>query len=73
MGEEIERDYLLEKNRMKPTTEEERNLNEEKNSNVNEEFDLKIKIKILLIQNLGIILGFSLMLIMALFSENINL
>ena len=34
MGEEIERDYLLEKNRMKPTTEEERNLNEEKNNNI---------------------------------------
>jgi hypothetical protein len=36
-------------------------------------FDLGLKIKIMIIQNLGIIIGFGFMLLMALYSEKINL
>jgi hypothetical protein len=35
--------------------------------------DIKIKIKVLIIQNIGIIMGFSFMLLMAIYSENIKL
>jgi hypothetical protein len=38
-----------------------------------EVFDLGLKIKIMIIQNLGIIIGFGFMLLMALYSEKINL
>ena len=35
--------------------------------------DIRIKIKVLIIQNIGIIMGFSFMLLMAIYSENIKL
>jgi hypothetical protein len=77
MGDEIERDYLTGKldRKLKNLTEEERNLSSslKKILNNREMFDIKIKLKIIFIQNIGIILGFCFMLFMAIFSENIQL
>lgn len=75
IGEEIERDYMFEKMQALDQSnipEEEKNL---KSSNSTEHIliDINIKIKVLIIQNIGIILGFSFMLLMAIYSENIKL
>lgn len=84
MGEEIERDYYEDKKQkrlieLSVQSEEEKNLqgnNSRSNTLVNvefaEPFDLKIKIKILLLQNTGILCGFWFMLFMAIYSEKIN-
>jgi len=74
MGEEIERDYVLEKRQAMYKTEnapgEEINLERlvanERTGDKAEFFDLRIKLKVLFLQNLGIILGFSVMAVMAL-------
>jgi hypothetical protein len=87
MGEEIEKDYLEEKNRERrlvfgkdenvegSTSSSPNVLKENKSPKFFEpiEFDFKIKLKIIFIQNLGIIFGFSFMLIMAFVADNINL
>jgi len=77
MGDEIERDYLTAKlnRKLKNLTEEERNLSSSLKRILNnrEMFDMKIKFKIIFIQNIGIILGFCFMLFMAIFSEKIQL
>ena len=86
MGEEIERDYMEEKRQkrhlaMNGLTDEEKNLtnvsakcdtSEERELDHND-CELRNKIKVFLLQNAGIILGFSFMLIMALYSGNISL
>jgi hypothetical protein len=84
MGEEIERDFY-EDNKQKRLFELSAQSDEEKNlqgssSRSNtlddvefaEPFDLKIKIKIVLLQNIGILIGFWFMLFMAIYSEKIN-
>ena len=83
MGEDIERDFF-EENQRKVLAEVSAQSDEEKHlacsskmgdvdSYIHEPFDIKIKIKILILQNTGILLGFSFMLFMALFSDRINL
>ena len=75
MGEEIERDYLIEKRKLLYNNgkipEEEVQLNFSNSLDVPETFDAYIKIKVLVIQNIGIVLGFSIMLIMALYSDGL--
>lgn len=75
MGDEIERDYLLEKRKMlfdqEKYSEEEINLDNPGSIDLPEVFDLSIKIKVLLMQHLGILLGFSVMLIMAMKSDGL--
>ena len=75
MGEEIERDYLIEKRKLLYNNgkipEEEVQLNFSNSLEVPETFDAYIKIKVLVIQNIGIVLGFSIMLIMALYSDGL--
>jgi hypothetical protein len=80
MGDEIERDFFEEIRQKKLMelscqSEEEKNLATRSSDfeTIGEPFNLKIKIKILIVQNTGILLGFSFMLFMALFSEKINL
>ncbi|CAF0912329.1 unnamed protein product [Brachionus calyciflorus] len=80
MGEEIERDLLSKKysikndecktlsqngNELKPS--------EPTHEDISQIFDFGIKIKILIIQNIGILLGFGFMLFMAIYSEVIAL
>jgi len=75
IGDEIERDYLLEKRKMlfdqEKYSEEEINLDNPGSIDLPEVFDLSIKIKVLLMQHLGILLGFSVMLIMAMKSDGL--
>lgn len=75
MGEEIERDYIREKRQIMfdegKIPEEEINLDSSSMEVSAETFDLKIKLKVLLMQNLGIVFGFSVMLIMALKSDGL--
>lgn len=76
MGEEIERDYIIGKRQIlydkgEIAAEEEINLDSNSLSVSYETFDLNIKLKVLLMQNLGIVLGFSIMLIMALKSDGL--
>ena len=84
MGEEIERDFY-EENKQKRLIELSAQSEEEKNLQGNssrsntladvefaEPFNLKIKIKIVLLQNIGILIGFWFMLFMAIYSEKIN-
>ncbi len=76
MGEEIERDYILEKQLglldAGKISEEESNLNEfEKTGAAIELFDLRIKLKVLFMQNFGIVLGFSIMALMAMNPDGI--
>ena len=81
MGDEIERDYIeeKEKNKLKESSQnsEEVEQLDTQNSNVKrvlieDSFNIMIKIKILLIQNVAIILGFSFMLLMAIYSDHIK-
>lgn len=84
MGEEIERDFYEESKQkrlieLSAQSEEEKNLqgsSSRSNTLVDvefaEPFDLKIKIKIVLLQNMGILVGFWFMLFMAIYSEKIN-
>ena len=54
--------------------EEEKNLNGSNTTNdQNIMIDIRVKVKVLIIQNIGIIIGFSFMLVMAIYSENIKL
>lgn len=54
--------------------EEEKNLNGSSATNEADlAIDIRVKIKVLIIQNIGIVMGFSFMLIMAIYSENIKL
>lgn len=75
MGDEIERDYLIEKRKLlfdqDKLPEEEINLDYTSSADLPEVFDLTIKIKVLLMQHLGILLGFSVMLIMAMNSDGL--
>ena len=79
MGDQIEKDHLEEKRIKK--------LNEQKNvpsrtvnaldlnfnnNPIKDSFEIMIKIKILLIQNVAILLGFFFMLLMANYSEHIK-
>ena len=78
MGDQIERDYLEEKQKKRQEefnqlSEEEKQLeNLNTNPGLEDSFDVVIKIKILLIQNVAIMFGFSFMLIMAIYSEHIR-
>jgi len=69
MGEQIEKDHLEE--------EQKKVLNRSdsassQNNLIQDSFSIMIKIKILLIQNVAILLGFSFMLLMANYSERIK-
>ena len=83
MGDQIERDYLEEKiikkqNKINLTTEvhdekEQGTPNASlKKASADDSFNVTIKIKILLIQNVAILLGFMFMLLMAVYSEHIK-
>ena len=83
MGDQIERDYLEEKIRKKQneislTTvveeeKEQRTSNDSlKKVSIEDSFNVAIKIKILLIQNVAILLGFMFMLLMGVYSEHIK-
>lgn len=77
MGDEIEKDCLAEMkerfiNDISNMSEEEQAL-AKSTLRLYEPFDLLLKIKILIIQNIGIIFGFSFMLLMAIYSERIQL
>ena len=83
MGDEIERDYMEEKRQkkhleMNGLTDEEKNLTNAStkchttDEHESDNCELKNKIKVFLLQNTGIILGFSFMLLMALYSGNIS-
>lgn len=77
MGEEIERDYLNEKYSI--GNDERRTLSqngcndskrgEESTEDITQIFDFAIKLKIIFLQNLGILFGFGFMLFMAIYSE----
>ena len=79
MGDQIEKDHLEEKrikklnesNNGSPETANALNLNS-KNNPIEDSFEIMIKIKILLIQNVAILLGFFFMLLMANYSEHIT-
>lgn len=79
MGDQIEKDHLEEK-RIKKLNEQKNvpaktanalDLNS-KNNPIEDSFEITIKIKILLIQNVAILLGFFFMLLMANYSEHIK-
>ena len=72
LGDEIERDFHANAN-LNKTNDEERTLSNPSTSKPQEPFDLGLKLKILVIQNIGIITGFSFMLIMAIYSGEISL
>jgi hypothetical protein len=79
MGEQIEKDHLEEKrikklnesNSASADTPNALNINS-KNNLIEDSFGIMIKIKILLIQNVAILLGFFFMLLMANYSEHIK-
>ena len=80
MGEQIEKDYLREKEEKKLNklnlSAKANDIKEQMVPNDNEKFTdsfhVTIKIKIFLIQNFGIILGLIFMFLMAIYSENIE-
>ena len=71
MGEEIERDYIREKRQLMydegTIPEEEIYLNSSGSIESMETFDLKIKLKVLFMQHIGILFGLLVMLLMALY------
>ena len=71
MGEEIERDYIREKRQLMydegMIPEEEIYLNSSGSMESMETFDLKIKLKVLFMQHIGILFGLLVMLLMALY------
>jgi hypothetical protein len=71
MGEEIERDYIREKRQLMydegMIPEEEIYLNSSGSIESMETFDLKIKLKVLFMQHIGILFGLLVMLLMALY------
>lgn len=78
MGEEIERDFIHNKMNSKVPKavisgcdDNEKGDDDETKSNEDEKSKIFLQIKILLIQNLGILLGFFFMLFMAIYSEAI--
>ena len=78
MGEQIEKDYFNDKkvrklNETVDQIEEEKNLAQNTDVKVEEPFEIQIKLKILFLQNIGILFGFCFMLFMAIYSERIQL
>jgi hypothetical protein len=85
MGEEIERSFLINESKKLASPTARNNNNNVSNDNEEERslsnpslkaarpFNFQIKIKILIIQNIGILLGFGFMLLMAFLSEHIKL
>jgi len=80
MGDEIERDYLLEKKQNElvnsPSPVATLSSSSSKTGSIEDEYedlDLTIKFKVFFLQNLGIIVGFGFMLVMAFYAEKINL
>lgn len=73
IGEEIEKDYLNEKysilNDECKTFADNQTRIEDKIHDTSQIFDLTIKLKVLAIQNIGILFGFTFMLFMAMYSE----
>ena len=81
MGEQIEKDYLEEKEKKKlkklnlsteAQNQREQEMPNDHENKVPDSFDAIIKIKIFVIQNFGTVLGFIFMLLMAIYSENIE-
>ena len=77
MGEQIEKDYFNDKKSKKQNdtadqVEEEKNLAQNVDVRVEEPFEIAIKLKILFLQNIGILFGFCFMLFMAIYSERIQ-
>jgi zinc transporter ZupT len=72
MGDQIERDYLEEKLQKRIEKSNRDSAEEKQLANKEASFDVMIKIKILIIQNLAILFGFSFMLIMAIYSDHIK-
>ena len=72
LGDEIESE-TLEEAKTKSSNDEERALSNQEFRKLEEPLNLKLKFKIFVIQNLGIIFGFSFMLIMAIYAKDIRL
>ncbi|RNA27103.1 zinc transporter ZIP14 isoform X1 [Brachionus plicatilis] len=76
IGEEIEKDYLSEKysilNDECKTFSDNQAKKGDHSNDTSQIFDLSIKIKVLVIQNVGILFGFAFMLFMAMYSELIT-
>lgn len=72
MGEEIERDYIDEKReKLNKTNAVDEEFLDSSRKSEKISFDLGIKLKVLLMQNLGIVLGFSVMLVMAMNADGL--
>ena len=72
MGEEIERDYINEKReKLNKTNAVDEEFLDSSRKSEKISFDLGIKLKVLLMQNLGIVLGFSVMLVMAMNADGL--